>query len=139
MKRFCLLALCAMSFGLLAHAPRALAIEAFKKEFIAVYVKADSADAGDQAFAAAVKKANCNVCHVGTKKKDRNEYGKALDELLDKKADIKNTEKIRQALETVAAKKSNPADESSPTFGDLIKAHKLPGGDAPAAPAAAGN
>jgi hypothetical protein len=116
----------------------AYGIEAFKKEFVALYVKADSADAGDQAFAAAVKKANCNVCHVGAKKKDRNEYGKALDELLDKKADAKDSEKIKAALEKVAGMKSNPADASSPTFGDLIKEHKLPGGDAPAA-AAAGN
>lgn len=139
MKRLCVVVLCAVSAGLLvANVKPALGVEAFKKEFIAKYVKADSTDPAEQAFAAAVKKANCNVCHVGAKKKDRNEYGKALDELLDKKADIKDTAKIQAALETVAGLKSNPADTSSPTFGDLLKEHKLPSGDAPAA-AATGN
>lgn len=139
MKRLFVVVLCAVSGGLfMANVKPALGVEAFKKEFIAKYVKADSADPAEQAFAAAVKKANCNVCHVGAKKKERNEYGKALDELLDKKADIKNSAKIQEALETVAGLKSNPADAASPTFGELFKEHKLPIGDAPAA-AATGN
>lgn len=136
MKRLCI-GLCAVSAVTLLACPRpAFGIEAFKKGFIAKYVKADSTDPAEQAFAAAVKKANCNVCHVGAKKKERNEYGKALDELLDKKADMKNAAKIQEALEKVAGMKSNPADSNSPTFGEMLKEHKLPLADAPAAPAA---
>ncbi|HEY2894440.1 MAG TPA: hypothetical protein VGJ16_09520, partial [Pirellulales bacterium] len=69
----------------------------------------------------------------------RNEYGKALDELLDKKADMKDTKKIQEALETVAGKNSDPKNPSSPTFGDLIKQGKLPGGEDSATASAAGN
>ena len=50
----------------------------------------------------------------------------ALSELLDKKADAKNPEKIRQALETVAKMPSNGT--GSPTFGELIQMGKLPAG-----------
>jgi len=107
----------------------AYAIKPFKDEFDAKYVK----DSSNAEFAEAVKKANCNVCHGKNAegkddKKVRNAYGKALDKLLDKKEDAKNKEKIQAALETVAKEKSNPDDANSPTFGDLIKSGKLPGG-----------
>jgi hypothetical protein len=100
----------------------ALAIKQFADEFNAVYVKEGTP------LAAEVEKAKCNVCHVGKSKKDRNAYGQALAELLDKKEDKDNKDKIRQALETVASKPS--AGAGSPTFGDLIKDGKLPGGPA---------
>ena len=61
----------------------------------------------------------------GEGKEDRNAYGHALAELLDKKEDAKNMEKIRKALETVAGMKSA---DGEPTFGELIKMGKLPGG-----------
>jgi len=99
----------------------AFAIPPFGKEFEALYVKPGSE------LEAKVKEVKCNLCHEGTKKTDRNAYGKALDELLDKKEDAKNPEKIRQALETVAKLPSN--GPGSPTFGDLIKQGKLPAGN----------
>ncbi|HUY91185.1 MAG TPA: hypothetical protein VMV10_20775 [Pirellulales bacterium] len=100
----------------------AKAVKPFFDEFKAKYVKVDG-DAGDKEFAALVDKAKCNVCHFGKEKKNRNDYGKALDKLLDKKKDIKDKVKIQKALDTVAEEKS----AAGPTFGELIKEHKLPG------------
>ncbi len=137
MKNFCLLLLFGFVAGtLLSQVEPARAIAPFKKEFEAKYVKKDPTTPEEQALAAAVKEAKCNVCHVGKKKKDRNAYGEALSELLDKKADAKDLAKIQEALDKVADMKSNPDDPNSPTFGELIKQGKLPGGDAAAQAAA---
>jgi hypothetical protein len=70
--------------------------------------------------------AKCNVCHVGTDKKMRNAYGKALDALLDRKTDGKDAAKINAAFDEVEALKVNPDDENSETFGDRLKAGELP-------------
>jgi hypothetical protein len=127
-----------------AKLPRAIAIPPFSKEFEAKYVKPDSADEKDKAFAAAAtnaKTGKCNVCHVaGQEKKVRNAYGKQLAMLL--KKDNFKAERLKEeadkckaeiiaALDTVAAMKSG--DDKSPSFGELIAQGKLPGGDAPAA------
>jgi len=139
MKNLFLLALCGFVVGsVAAQVEPAFGIDSFKKEFVAKYVKKDPATDAEKEFAAAVAKSNCNVCHVGKNKKERNAYGKALDELLDKKADAKDLPKIQAALDKVAGEKSDPKDPNSPTFGELIQQGKLPGGDAPAE-AAAGN
>jgi len=106
----------------------AYAIKQFADEFKAVYVKADSADPAEKALATEVETAKCNVCHVGKSKKDRNAYGHALADLLDKKEDAKDVAKIRAALEKVAGMPSDPAQPDSATFGALIKQGKLPGG-----------
>jgi hypothetical protein len=132
MKNLCLLVLAGFVVGaLVGQAHVAHGIEPFKKEFEAKYVKKEPATDAEKTFAAAAEKAKCNVCHVGKTKKVRNEYGKALGKLVTKK-DNKETAKIQHALDEVAAMKSKPDDPSSPTFGDLIKEGKLPGGDAPA-------
>jgi hypothetical protein len=107
-------------------APRAIADKAFRDQFVEVYVKPDSSDPKDKAFADAVEKAKCNICHEGKLKKNRNDYGKALGELLSRKTDTENKEKIVAALKKVEAKPLNPKDEKSPTFGDRIRAGKLP-------------
>jgi hypothetical protein len=112
----------AVAIGVAAWCGQAFAIKQFADEFKAAYVEEGTP------LAAEVEKAKCNVCHMGKSKKDRNAYGQALSELLDKKEDKDNKDKIRQALETVAAKPS--AGAGSPTFGDLIKEGKLPGGPA---------
>lgn len=113
----------------LGPAGPAFAIKQFKDQFDAIYVKPQPASPAEKSLAEAVAKAKCNVCHQGTSKKNRNLYGQALDELLDRTADKDNVEKIRKSIADVAAKKSNPKDPNSPTFGDLIAAGKLPGGD----------
>ena len=139
MKNFCLLVVCCFVAGaLLAHIKTAQAVDPFKKEFEAKYVKKDPGTEEEKALAAAVQKAKCNVCHVGTNRKNRNEYGKALDTFLDRKTDLKNKAKIQDALDKVAEMRSNPNDANSPTFGDLIKQGKLPGGEEPAQAAATG-
>lgn len=125
MKRFSGLALLVGAGAtLLACGPvrEAYAIKQFADEFKAVYVKDGTP------LAAAVEEAKCNVCHMGKSKKDRNAYGNALAERLDKKEDAKNVDKIRKALEEVAALSSDPAKPDAPTFGQLIADGKLPGG-----------
>jgi cytochrome c2 len=137
MKNFCLLVLFGLVTGtLLARIESAYGVAPFKKQFEEKYVKKDPSTPEEKALAAAVTKAKCNICHVGKKKKDRNAYGNALDVLLDRKTDAKNTAKIQAALDQVAAMKSNPDDPNSPTFGELIKQGKLPGGEEPTQSAA---
>jgi hypothetical protein len=141
----------ALVFGLvvlataIGGAPLARAMPPFFKEFQGKYVKADSGEEKDKAFAVLVTQtAKCNVCHVaGQDKKARNAYGKQLSTLLKKenfKAERlkdeaeKCTAEIIAALDAVAAMKSG--DEKSATFGELISSGKLPAGDVPAAVAA---
>lgn len=128
MKNLLALMVCGgMALGLFAIGPQqAVAIPAFKTEFDNLYVKKDSNDPKEKSLAEAVATVKCNVCHVGKSKKEKNDYGKALDELLDKKADAKNVAKIKEALEKVGGMPSKAADPNSPTFGDLIKEGKLP-------------
>ena len=109
--------------------PSALAIKAFSDQFRAKYVKEKPANDKEKAFAEAVAKAKCNVCHEGKKKKNRNAYGQELSRLLDKKIDKDNLEKIQKALDEVAELKCDPTDETSPTFGQRIAEGKLPGGE----------
>jgi cytochrome c2 len=88
-------------------------------------------DHPDLEFAALVKKpANrCYVCHVGKKRSHRNVYGAQMDELLDRTKDVKDKEKIVAAIKQVGAMHSDPNDDTSPTFDELIAAGKFPGGN----------
>jgi len=115
----------------------AAAIKSFQIEFEKLYAgegsdtelanlfkKQDSKDEEKK-----LKKLRCLTCHQGKKKKkNRNAYGMQLSELLDKKKDKKDKEKIVESLKKVAELHSNPEDDSSPTFGELIAEGKLPGG-----------
>jgi len=103
------------------------AVKEFDAEFKKMYVPPDPTDPNQKAFKAAVDKAKCNVCHVGTKKTDRNAYGQELDKLLNRKTDAKAPNKIQAALKQVEGMRSKPDDNKSPTFGERIKAGKLPG------------
>jgi hypothetical protein len=104
------------------------AIKPFSDEFKGKYVKEDSKEKKDQDFAKLVGETKCNVCHLGKSKKDRNPYGVELSKLLDKKADKANKDKIQSVLAKVEKLPVNAKDKKSPTFGELIKAGKLPGG-----------
>ncbi len=68
-------------------------------------------------------KVSCAVCHPSKSKKDRNNYGAAMTKALGAKK-VKDTAKIKEALEKIAKEKS--ATEGK-TFGDLIKEGELPG------------
>ena len=115
---FCLLAL----VSLIWCTSTATARPPYKKEFDATYKESKIADAA--------KKAKCNNCHYGKKKTMRNDYGKALSKHLSKKLynklkgnKPKLAETVREALKKVLTEKSS----SGETFGDRIKAGKLPG------------
>jgi hypothetical protein len=71
---------------------------------------------------AAVK---CNVCHFGTSKENRNDYGKAIIKGLDGKKNLKKKDKtiFEDALKTAEEQKSATPDK---TFGDLLQAGELP-------------
>lgn len=101
------------------------AIIQFHREFLATYVDKNE----NEEFVKAAKEARCHICHVGRKRTNRNVYGQQLSELVDKTKDKANKKKIQEALAKVAKMHSDPQDEKSPTFGDLIKKGKLPGGE----------
>lgn len=65
----------------------------------------------------------CNVCHFGTEKKNRNDYGMAVGEGLGAK-NVMEADKIKEGL--TKAEKGKSSVEGK-TFGDLIKDGKLPG------------
>lgn len=77
---------------------------------------------------AKVKKTKCFTCHQktddGKRSKKKNEYGAALTKLVGKK-NQKDPEAIEKALTTAESKKN----AKGVTFGSLIKAGKLPGGE----------
>ena len=135
MKKVCLTLCCAMlAIGVLGsiRPNTASAFPEFKKEFDKKYIGDESNDA-QKSIAAAVKSAKCNVCHDPAKgadgkvsKKNRNAYGEALHKFIGKK-DKKDTAKILDALTKAEAMKNG----DGPTFGELLKAGKLPV-DAPA-------
>lgn len=60
---------------------------------------------------------NCNVCHQGKNRKNRNAYGMAIDKALGAK-NVMDAEKIEAALEKAEKEKAAGSDK---TFGDLIK------------------
>lgn len=125
MSRYACVVTLAMTSVVGGLSREAFAIKQFADEFKAMYVKDGTP------LAAAVEEAKCNVCHVvGKSKKEHNVYGLALAERLDKKEDAKNVEKIKKALEEVAALSSDPSKADAPTFGKLIEEGKLPAGPA---------
>lgn len=126
MRTFALTMVCATAvLGL--GADSAFAIAPFQVEFYKLYLT----DHPDKEFVAYAKKeAKCNICHQGKKPgPHHNAYGEHLEELLDAKTDKKDKKKIQEALEKVAKMHSDPNDDKSPTYGELIAKSKLPGGD----------
>ncbi|MFL2865788.1 MAG: hypothetical protein ACJZ8Y_11295 [Pirellulaceae bacterium] len=121
-----LLAVSAVTF--IATAEKAQAIPAFAKAFTERYVSTSkNAD-----FVATVKEKKCNLCHFGTSKKNKNDFGKAVAKHF-KKANYSSTRVREEAaavkkefddgLKKVLAEK-NPAGK---TYQSLIEAGKLPG------------
>ena len=95
-SRYALVAGAAVALACGGSAREAFAIKQFFDEFKAVYVKPDSADPAEKALAAEVETAKCNVCHMGSSKKERNAYGHALAEKLNKKEDAKKAEEPKK-------------------------------------------
>jgi hypothetical protein len=134
MKHLALVTVCGAVVLCLAVGP-ASALPQFKKDFTDKYVEGS----GDAAFEEAVKKSGCNVCHVKGEGKDaRNAYGEALAKLIDGEAkdrlakakeagaDDAEKEKITKELMEAFKKVEEMKSPSGPTYGELLKAHKLP-------------
>jgi hypothetical protein len=105
----------------------ASALPPFQKEWKAKYADGNS----NAKFVEAVETAKCNVCHMGTSKKDKNEYGKAVGKFLTKakyneiKEDAEAAKKyILEGLDKAEAEKN----AGGKTYGEVIKAGELPGG-----------
>jgi hypothetical protein len=123
MRAVCLSLLIAAA--VLGLAQPAQAILQFNKQFTELYIK----NHPDQEFAKYVnKEVKCWACHQGKKRIHHNPYGIHLVELLDKKQDIKNPEKIIAALKKVGDMPSDPDDPNSKTYAELIAESQLPGG-----------
>lgn len=122
MRKFCAMLLFLAAVG---GANSALAIQQFQNAFMDKYIK----DHEDKKFSEFVTtKVKCFICHQGKKRTNRNPYGEQLAELLDKKKDMRDVAKINEALDKVAKMHSDPKDDKSPTYGELIAKGKLPGG-----------
>jgi len=98
----------------------------YNTEFKGKYYKPGGTDV-EKELARKIDMAKCLVCH-GKKdgkedKKVRNDYGQALSKLLKNE---KDKEKVKKALDTVYDQK---VPDGTETFGDRIKAGKLPGGE----------
>src|SRR5215208_1756722 len=112
-------------FAIALSVESASALPPFNREWTGKYIEGN----GNAKFVEAVGTAKCNVCHMGTSKKDRNEYGMAVSKYLTKAKynEIKDDEAVAKkyildGLEKAAAEK-NAAGKS---FGDLIKSGELP-------------
>ena len=128
MKTICL-SLAALALALATFNSPALAIAPFSNAFKDKYVKPGAP------LEEKVAKAKCNVCHLGKNRKNRNEYGKAVQLYLkkadfagkDKKYDPKSEEGQKllfEGLEKASAEKN--ADGK--IFLELITAGELPAG-----------
>ncbi len=71
----------------------------------------------------------CFICHQGKNRKNHNPFGDHLVEMLDRKTDLRDKEKISAAIKKVVAMHVDPKDEKSETYVDRIKASKWPGGE----------
>lgn len=75
---------------------------------------------GTPIYQALAGKSNCNICHEGKDRKNRNEYGAAIGKNIGTK-DNKDNTAIAEALQKAAAAKSS----EGATFGELIEQGKL--------------
>jgi len=75
---------------------------------------------GTPIYQALSGKSNCNICHEGKDRKNRNEYGAAIGKNLGMKNNKDNAQ-IAAALQKAAEAKST----DGPTFGELIEQGKL--------------
>jgi hypothetical protein len=64
----------------------------------------------------------CNVCHFGAAKKNRNEYGKAIEKSLEGKKNLRDKTKFADVLKTAAKEKNGDGKY----FGELLDANELP-------------
>ncbi|MCO6043764.1 hypothetical protein NG895_07580 [Aeoliella sp. ICT_H6.2] len=128
MRRLCLTLLLMCLATLTAH--RASAFVEFHKEWVNTYIDDtdESQEMKDYQKLVAKGKYRCLVCHQGKKKDNRNAYGKQFEGKISKD-DKKDTAKIAKVLKEVGEMKSDPDDEDSATYDELIADKKFPGGE----------
>lgn len=119
-----LLVLCMLAvLGLGISAKSAFALPAVFKLWIENYKASPVAEAATEA--------KCNVCHFGTSKKNRNDFGVALSKLgvtKDNYNSLKDDEaKLNATLKAAFKKVESQKSVKGPTFGEIIKSGKLPG------------
>jgi hypothetical protein len=101
----------------------ASALPPFNKEWVARYNEGDKV--------AVFTEAKCNVCHEGTSKKMKNEYGKVVGKYLTKAKynEIKEDEgAAKKYILDGLQKAEGEKNGSGKTFGEMLKSGKLPGG-----------
>lgn len=98
-----------VTVGMVVHAGLnvAEARPAYKKDFVEKYPD--------------VKPADCTLCHPGKEKKERNNYGKAIEQVLEGKKNVKKD--FGTYLEKA---EKLPSAIKGKTFGELIKTGNLP-------------
>jgi hypothetical protein len=115
----------------------AMALPAFAKAFKAVYF----APSENDEFKKAIRKANCNICHVKGEKKDvNNEYGEKIAELIEGDAkhrwdDAKKIgeeegkaelEKLVAELDEALTKVAEMKNSDGKKYGEILAAGELP-------------
>ena len=90
-----------------------------RPQYLAIWLQTYPTVADKNKVKTAVK---CNVCHVGAKKQNRNDYGKAIVKALDGKKNVRDKDKFVDVLKEAAKEKN--ADGK--VFGDLLEANELP-------------
>ena len=124
--RFACLFLAASALFIFGVARPAAGVQQFYDAFVKRYIN----DHPDKKFAEYVtKEAKCWVCHQGKMRTNRNVFGKELDKMLDKKTDAKDTEKILASFKKAMEMKVDAKNDKSETYGDRVKAGKLPAGE----------
>jgi len=104
--------------------PPAGAKPPFLDQFKAMYVKPNSKDRTAEIFKEAVEAKKCTICHGAKSKKTFNAYGLQVKKLLSKN-DVGNATKIKSALAKVSRVKSDAGE----TYGERLRAGKLPVGE----------
>lgn len=123
MKRFAIflaVALMALALNVLLSGRAAARME-YKTKFEEMTKDSKAADA--------IKEAKCTICHYGTSKKNRNDFGKALNKHMNKDTYMSLKEdkevlakKVEEALKAALKEKS----KDGKTFGQIIEGGSLP-------------
>lgn len=124
MRKFGLMLLMATLVG--GAARSALARMQYYKVFEEVYLT--DHENKDFSKTARDRKNQCFACHQGKNRKNRNPYGVHVAEVFEKAKNVKDVDKIKAALAKVGEMHSDPKDDKSPTYDELIKDGKFPGG-----------
>jgi len=124
MKNVCVWLLSIVVLGAAVASP-VWAVPPFKKAF-------DENYGSNEGVKKVSDELKCNVCHYGKTKKNLNDYGKALHQLLKKdnfkEERIKNEgDKVKAELEAAFKKVEGEKSKGGETFGERLKAGKAPG------------